>query len=94
MSKQLGRRIAPHEVLFDAPPVGLEVQFHVEIHFPKEGRYRPLEEVSPVVSTLAHRQFDDYVKRVRIFLHGSVVEDARKLPNLPELLSAAIEQTE
>jgi HD superfamily phosphohydrolase len=94
LSKSLGRRIAPHEVLFDAPPVGLEVQFNVEIHFPKEGRWRQLGEVSPVVQTLAHRQFDDYVKRVRIFVHQSLVADARIVSNLPELIGAAIEQTE
>jgi HD superfamily phosphohydrolase len=94
LSKPLGRRIAPHEVLFDAPPVGLEVQFNVEIYFAKENRYRQLGEVSPVVQTLAHRQFDDYVKRVRIFVHPSLSDDARRIGNLPDLLSAAIEQTE
>ena len=38
------------------------------IIFP-ENRYRTLGDVSPVVQTLARRQFDDYVKRVRIFAH-------------------------
>jgi uncharacterized protein len=69
ISRQLGRRVAPSEVLFDAPPTKLEVQFQVDIHFPKEPCYRPLGDVSPVVSTLARKQFDDYVKRVRIFVH-------------------------
>ena len=35
-SAALGRVVAPHEVLFDAPPVAREVQFDVQIHFPKE----------------------------------------------------------
>ncbi len=77
VSRRLGRRVAPTEVLFDAPPMKLEVQFHVEVFFPKEPCYRPLGEVSPVVSTLARRQFDDYVKRVRIFVHPRLIEDLR-----------------
>jgi HD superfamily phosphohydrolase len=60
--------LAPHEVLVDAPPAALEVQFDVEVYFPREGRSWPLGEISPVVHTLARQQFDDYVKRVRIFV--------------------------
>ena len=69
----LARAVAAHEVLFDAPPVKLEVQFNVQIHFPKESCYRSLGDVSPVVKTLAQQQFDDYVKRVRIFVHPRLV---------------------
>ena len=86
--------VAPHELLFDAPPVAREVQFNVEIYFPKQDRWRPLGGVSPVVRTLATEQFDDYVKRVRIFAHPRVVADLRRLDNLPELLDQAITQTE
>ena len=90
----LGRSIAPHEILFDAPPVEREVQFDVDIFFPKQNRYRPLDEVSPVVRTLAKDQFDDYVKRVRIFAHPRLVGDLRKLEYLSELLIEAIERSE
>src|SRR5208283_5062263 len=38
VSAALGRVVAPHEILFDSPPVALEVQFDVQIHFPKENR--------------------------------------------------------
>jgi HD superfamily phosphohydrolase len=93
-STATGRVIAPHEVLFDAPPVTREVEFDVEIHFPKENTYRPLGEVSPVVRTLATEQFDDYVKRVRIFAHPRVVTELRRLEDLPKLLSDAIDRTE
>jgi uncharacterized protein len=89
-STSLGRRIAPHEVLFDAPPLKREIEFNVEIYFAKEQQYRPLAEVSPVVRTLATEQFDDYVKRVRVFVHPSLVEDLRQLPNLSELIAASI----
>ncbi len=94
VSAVLGRIVAPHEILFDSPPVALEVQFDVQIHFPKENRWRPLGEVSPVVRTLATEQFDDYVKRVRIFAHPRIIADLRRLDNLPELLDEAITQTE
>jgi len=93
-STALGKVMAPHEILFDAPPQQREVQFDVEIHFPKQSCYRPLGEVSPVVTTLATEQFDDYVKRVRIFAHPRVVDDLRRLENLPELLGEAIDRTE
>lgn len=87
------RRVAPHEVLFDAPPVTREVQFDVQIHFTKQARYRPLGEVSPVVRALAEEQFDDYVKRVRIFAHPRVAAELGRLDNLDELLGKAIERT-
>lgn len=93
LSHQLGKRIAPHEVLIDAPPVKREVEFNVQIHFPKEDCYRSLGEVSPVVQTLAQQDFDDYVKRVRIFVHPRLAAELRPLTNLPELVSEAIRQT-
>ena len=93
-SSQLGRVVAPHEILFDAPPVAREVQFDVEIFFAKEHRSRPLGEVSPVIRTLATEQFDDYVKRVRIFAHPRIVAELRRLASLPSLLSEAIDRME
>ena len=94
VSTAVGRIVAPHEILFDAPPVEREVEFAIDVYFPKEDRYRPLGEVSPVVKTLARTQFDDYVKRVRIFAHPAIVDDLRRLGNLPELLVTAIDKTE
>jgi len=90
-SAALSRAVAPHEILFDAPPVTREVEFDVEIHFPKQNRYRPLGEVSPAVRTLAREQFDDYVKRVRIFAHPRLVAELRRLENLPEIVAEAID---
>ncbi|PQO42129.1 HD domain-containing protein [Blastopirellula marina] len=69
LSRHLARRVAPHEILIDAPPVKLEVQFNIDVHEVKAGTYRSLGDVSPMVETLAKRQFDDYVKKVRIFVH-------------------------
>lgn len=90
VSRRLGRTIPPHEILFDAPPQHREVEFNVEIFFPKENVYRPLGEVSPVVHTLATKQFDDYVKRVRIFVHPALIEDLRSLSSLDGLLAESL----
>lgn len=90
VSCELGRVIAPHEILFDAPPIQREVELNVEIHYLKEDRYRLLGDVSPVVRTLAQEQFDDYVKRVRIFAHPGIAGELRRLPNLAALVGQAV----
>lgn len=89
LSPVVSRRVESHEVLFDAPPVKLEVEFNVEIFFRKERCYRRLGDVSPVVRTLAREQFDDYVKRVRIFVHPQLRKELGNQFNL----AAAMEQT-
>ena len=93
-SAALGRVVAPHELLFDAPPVEREVEIDVEIFYRKEHRYRRLEEVSPVVRALAREQFDDYVKRVRVFAHPRIAPALRSRPDLGELIREAIERTQ
>jgi HD superfamily phosphohydrolase len=93
LSPQLGRRIAPHEILFDAPPIKREVEFNVEIYFAKEQTYRQLGDVSPVVKTLAQSQFDDYVKRVRIFVHPRLHDDLKQLSTLDSSLDTALTET-
>ena len=80
VSKHLGRRVAPHQVLLDAPPVRREVEFDIEVFFPKENVYRRLADISPAVVALATRQFDDYVKRVRVFVHPSLAAELRAVP--------------
>jgi HD superfamily phosphohydrolase len=89
LKKGLSQQVAPHEVLIDAPPEKLEVDFDVEVFYSKQGIYRPLDEVSPVVRTLAREQFDDYVKRVRIFVHPRLIDGLRQLPNLAEMVAEA-----
>ena len=91
-SSALGRIVAPHEILFDAPPVSREVQISIEVHFPKDNHWRQFADVSPVIRALATEQFDDYVKRVRIYAHPRLVADLRQIPNLPQLLEQAIER--
>ncbi len=91
-STELGRVVAPHEILFDAPPVAREVDFNIEVFFPKQNQYRPLGEISPVVRALG-TQFDDYVKRVRVFAHPRVVAELAGSSRVDELIARAIEKT-
>ena len=88
-STALSRVIAPHEILIDAPPTQLEVEFQIEVYFAKENCYRHLGDISPVVKTLAREQFDDYVKRVRLFAHPRVASEIRELPKLSNLIAEA-----
>ncbi len=79
------------DLLIDAPPQDREVEFKVDIYYPKEQRYRPLGEVSPVVKALAREQFDDYVKRVRIFAHPRLVQSINNIDDLPNVLNTLFE---
>jgi HD superfamily phosphohydrolase len=68
VNRQAALDMQPADLLIDAPPPGLEVQFRINVCHPA-GDHRPIDELSPVVRTLATEQFDNYVKRVRIFVH-------------------------
>jgi len=72
LSCELGRSLGPVDVLVDAPPVHREVEFRVDVLSSKERTYRPLGDVSPVVAALARTQFDESVKRVRVFAAGNM----------------------
>ncbi|MEM7810120.1 MAG: HD domain-containing protein [Planctomycetota bacterium] len=86
--------VAATDLLFDAPPPGREVEFDVEIVFRKEGRLRSLAEVSPVTETLARKQFDDYVKRVRLFVHPDRVAAVRSAGDPAELIKRVLDRLE
>ena len=90
LGDEIGRTLSPADVLIDAPPGNREVEFHVDIYFPKEDAYRPLHEVSPVVRALAGTQFDDYVKRVRIFAHPDCTRDLTAIDNLAGKVAAIV----
>ncbi|MFN7767293.1 MAG: HD domain-containing protein [Planctomycetaceae bacterium] len=91
LSPLVGRRLQPCEILIDAPPRHREVEFKVDIFFPKERCYRPLQEVSPVVRALAGTQFDDYVKRVRLFAPPDVAGAVADQPEWITCLTQAID---
>ncbi len=70
--------IRPTEVLIDAPPQKLEVQFNIQVQ-QISGSFLSLGELSPVASTLANQQFDNLVKRVRIFVAPHLRDSLRRL---------------
>lgn len=78
-----GIPVQEKDILIDAPPVGLEVQFQIPVR-DRLGKYRMIGDVSPVVHTLATEQFDNFVKRVRIFAN----------PEFPQLISSSIDFAE
>jgi hypothetical protein len=92
--RALGEALRKTDVLIDAPPPHREVEFRVDIYYAKEDVYRPLEQVSPVVEALAHRQFDDYVKRVRIFAHPRCTKRLVGWSGFGACLSEAVAETE
>lgn len=73
----LGSEVSAMQVLVDGPPPHREVEFAVDVFFPKEGVYRPLRSVSPMIDALARTSFDEYVKRVRVFVEPGLMEAVR-----------------
>ncbi len=70
LSRASGVMVSPADVLIDAPPVKLEVDINIDVVGRKSdvATVHSLEAVSPVASALAKTQFDDQVKRVRVFV--------------------------
>ncbi len=95
LSSHIGRAIDPHLLLVDAPPVEREVEFRLQVRErPDRGnaaapRWRRLEDVSPVVRSLAHEQFDNLVKRVRIFAEPDVAAAIAHCEGLEAMLVEA-----
>jgi HD superfamily phosphohydrolase len=74
IGRQIGKPVGRLEVLIDAPPQHREVEFKVDIYSQTEGRFRPLRDVSPIVNSMAQTQFDDCVKKVRVFAAPQIRE--------------------
>lgn len=89
LSHQWGEPVSPLDVLIDGPPPHREVQFNIEIYDAKRDEYQQLSEVSPVVEVLAKKQFDDYVKRVRVFIHPRLHSLTKSKPLDPIFLEFA-----
>ena len=84
--------VCTDQILLDAPPADKEVEFKIDVFYQNEQSYRPLAEVSPVVRVLAEEQFDDYVKRVRIFAAPEVAPLLRKDSRLIQFLHDSLEE--
>jgi hypothetical protein len=96
LSRRLGMAVAPETLLIDAPPAEREVEFRLQVRQrPRDtgdpvDQWRSLAELSPVVRSLAREQFDDLVKRVRIFAPAATATAVAALPDglLPDLFDA------
>ncbi|EMI43901.1 HD domain-containing protein [Rhodopirellula sp. SWK7] len=77
ISRAIGRDVDPALVLIDAPPVKLEVDINIDV-VGRNGDVMALGDVSPVASVLANRQFDNHVKRVRVFVPEDVRNELRR----------------
>ena len=86
VSTVLSTEIGATDILIDAPPPDREIEFNVDLYFSKEDVFRPLHRVSPVVDALAKTQFDDFVKRVRVFAHPRCAGELAALPTFADLL--------
>lgn len=94
LSTRIGTAITPAHLLIDAPPAEREVEFRLQVRErpgPADAApgWRRLDELSPVVRSLAREQFDDLVKRVRIFAHPDVAPIIRRCADLEALVLEA-----
>ncbi|MFM9059449.1 MAG: HD domain-containing protein [Planctomycetaceae bacterium] len=99
VSSRLGRPVPADAILIDAPPAEKEVEFRLQVR-ERPARetgsrgnpgpaWRRLEDVSPLVRSLAHEQFDDLVKRVRIFAAPEMAEAVASCDGLEALVAQA-----
>lgn len=91
LSSAAAQPVTAADVVIDAPPAHREVEFAVDIYFPKQDRYRSLRQVSPVVDALARTQFDEYVKRVRIFISPELRDAVMRVPALDRVVEQAVD---
>jgi HD superfamily phosphohydrolase len=91
ITARVGAHIRPTELLFDAPPVEREVEFNIDVYNAKDHRYRRLADVSPIVRTFENHRFDDYVKRIRVFVAAEHAQAVRGIADLDDLVRQAVE---
>ena len=79
LGDRIGMPVEASSVLVDAPPAEREVEFRLDVRIDgRRGcRWRNLEAMSPAVRALAHEQFDELVKRSRIFVPPEVAARSR-----------------
>ncbi|MEM6979771.1 MAG: HD domain-containing protein [Planctomycetota bacterium] len=92
LSDRFDVSIDPMHVLIDAPPVKLEVDIDMDL-VESSGRVISLGDLSPVASVLARQQFDQHVKRVRVFV-PETVRDFVGNGIIDDLLHHAIDSVE
>ena len=90
LAVRTGRDVNRLDILIDAPPQHREVEFRVDIYTASERRYRPLRELSPIVDSMARTQFDDCVKKVRIYVREDLREALPKNFDLTPLVKCVL----
>jgi uncharacterized protein len=93
LSREAKVAIGPGDILIDAPPVKLEVDINVAV-VGRDGSVRALADVSPVADALARQQFDDHVKRVRIFVRPDLRQSLLPLMNDESWIHRAVQNVE
>jgi len=93
ISAETSLNVGPVDILIDAPPPHREVEFKVDIYYPKESVYRPLRTVSPIINAMSGTEFDHYVKRVRVFANPSLSQALTQLEEFPDYLWRAAKLT-
>jgi HD superfamily phosphohydrolase len=88
LAERLQRPLPRFAVLIDAPPRHREVEFQVDVRL-SANLWQPLRAISPVVDAMARTQFDDCVKKVRLF--GS--PELRPLPCDADELAGLVEES-
>jgi len=92
LSRRIGRPIDADGLIVDAPPAKREVEFLLQVREQASGgrdAWRNLSDLSPVVRSLAHEQFDSLVKRVRVFAAPADAVEITACGDLHNLLLAA-----
>ena len=88
-----GETIAADSLIIDAPPAEREIEFRLQVRCGRgtasHVKWRSLTDVSPVTQALAHKQFDNLVKQVRLFARADVAELIRNATGLEEQLLEA-----
>ena len=92
LSRRAGISVGIDDLIIDAPPAEREVEFRLTVREAGERGFswRRLEELSPVVRSLAHEQFDDLVKRVRVFASAAIASKIAGCPDLETMILEAI----
>ena len=88
LSRRLSITIDPMLLLIDAPPEDREVEFAIDVRSTSQRgrRWKSLGELSPMVRAVAHEQFDDIVKRVRIFAPPESVKQIQSIDDFADIV--------
>jgi uncharacterized protein len=92
LAKRLGLPVPAATLIIDAPPAEREVEFRLQVRRRGAGGrpdWRNLADLSPVVRSLAHEQFDSLVKQVRIFAPAADADAIAQCGDLEQMLLEA-----